>query len=67
MLEVIEPYERFLATEDVKLEQALVEFRSSAQELDAVQQQVTEAFPESRAERVERGGSPGLAGEPVGP
>jgi hypothetical protein len=53
MLEVIEPYERFLSTENVKLEQALVDFRSAAQELDAVEQQVAEAFPERRAEGVE--------------
>ena len=53
MLEVIEPYERFLETEDVKLEQALLEFRSSAQELDVVAQRVAEAFPEPRAEGVE--------------
>jgi hypothetical protein len=53
MLEVIEPYERFLATEGVKLEQALVEFRSSAEELDLLAQQVAETFPEPRAEGVE--------------
>jgi hypothetical protein len=46
MLEVIEPYERFLTTEGVKLEQSLVEFQSAAQELDLVAQQVAEAFPE---------------------
>ncbi len=46
MLEVIEPYERFLTTEGVKLEQSLVEFKSAAQELDLVAQQVAEAFPE---------------------
>jgi hypothetical protein len=46
MLEVIEPYERFLTTEDAKLEQALVEFRSAAQELETLEQQVAETFPE---------------------
>jgi small GTP-binding protein len=50
MLEVIEPYERFLTTESVKLEEALVDFRGAAQELDAVEQQVGAAFPEARAE-----------------
>jgi small GTP-binding protein len=52
LLEVIEPYERFLRTEDVKLEQALVELRSAAEELDVVAQQVAETFPEPPAERV---------------
>jgi len=53
MLEVIEPYERFLTTEDVKLQQALVEFNAAAAELDTVTAQVAEAFPEPRAEGVE--------------
>ena len=53
MLEVIEPYERFLTTEHAKLEEALVEFRSAAQELGTVEQQVAEAFPEARSEAVE--------------
>jgi hypothetical protein len=53
MLEVIEPYERFLTTESAKLEEALVELRSAAQELSAVEQLIAEAFPEAPAEAVE--------------
>jgi small GTP-binding protein len=49
MLEVIEPYERFLTTENVKLEEALAEFRSATGELEMVAQQVAETFPEPRA------------------
>jgi hypothetical protein len=54
LLEVIEPYERFLATEDVKLAQSLGEFGSCAHQLDVIEQQVVETFPEPRAEEVER-------------
>ncbi len=46
MLEVIEPYERFLTTEDVKLEEALVEFRSATEELEIVARQIDETFPD---------------------
>jgi hypothetical protein len=52
---VIEPYERFLATEDVKLAQSLGELGSCADQLDIIEQQVVETFPEPRAEEVERG------------
>jgi small GTP-binding protein len=50
MLEVIEPYERFLATEEAKVERSLAEFKSSWEELGTVTQQVTETFPEPQAE-----------------
>lgn len=63
MLEVIEPYERFLTTEDVKVEQSLVEFRSAAEEVGIVSQQVSETFPEPQEERVDRAALSGPAAE----
>jgi hypothetical protein len=46
MLEVIEPYERFLSTESQKVERALGELRSAEQEVVRLEQKVTEMFPE---------------------
>ena len=50
MLEVLEPYERFLTTENAKLEEALLELRGAAAELDVLQDRVAATFPEPRAE-----------------
>ena len=46
MLEVIEPYERFLRTEREKLERALGELRGAEQEVARLEQRVGEMFPE---------------------
>jgi GTP-binding protein EngB required for normal cell division len=46
LLDVIQPYERFLATEREKLERGLVELRGAQQETIALERRVTETFPE---------------------
>ena len=51
LLEVIQPYERFLATEGAKLERAHTELGAARREVDRLEQRVAEAFPE----RVEQG------------
>ena len=51
LIEVIQPYERFLATEGAKLERAQGELRAARAEVDRIEQRVAETFPE----RVEQG------------
>ena len=46
MLEVIQPYERFLTTEREKLERGLAELRGSQQEATTLERRVTDTFPE---------------------
>jgi GTP-binding protein EngB required for normal cell division len=46
LLDVIQPYERFLATEREKLERGLTELRGAQQETTALERRVTETFPE---------------------
>jgi small GTP-binding protein len=47
LLEVVQPYERFLGTEREKLERGLAELRAARLEADGLEQRVTAAFPES--------------------
>ena len=49
MLDVIQPYERFLATEREKLERGLTELRGSQQETTTLERRVMETFPEPGA------------------
>ena len=44
--EVLAPYERFLGTEGAKLERAVTELRGAEGEVQALEQRVTQAFPE---------------------
>ncbi|MFN2432065.1 MAG: dynamin family protein [Gemmatimonadota bacterium] len=46
LLEVVQPYERFLETEREKLERALTELREAEGEVDALEKRVEAAFPE---------------------
>jgi hypothetical protein len=46
LLEVIQPYERFLETERAKLEQASVELADARKQVDSLEMQVVSAFPE---------------------
>jgi GTP-binding protein EngB required for normal cell division len=46
LLEVVAPYERFLATERSKLESGLEELRQAEREVAALEQRVVETFPE---------------------
>lgn len=46
LLEVIAPYERFLATERTRLESGLSELRSAENEVSAIERKVQETFPE---------------------
>ena len=46
LLDVIQPYERFLATEREKLERGLTELRGVQQETTTLERRVTETFPE---------------------
>ena len=46
LLDVIQPYERFLATEREKLERGLGELRGVQQETTTIERRVTETFPE---------------------
>jgi len=46
LLEVVQPYERFLGTEREKLERGLTELRAARLEADGLEQRVTAAFPE---------------------
>ena len=48
MLEVIEPYERFLTTEGEKVERALAELRAAEQEVATLERRVDAALPEPR-------------------
>ena len=50
LLEVIQPYERFLDTERVKLQQALAQLGGARQEVAALEQQIGAAFPERAPE-----------------
>jgi len=43
---VIQPYERFLATEREKLERGLSELRGAQQDTTTLERRVTETFPE---------------------
>jgi hypothetical protein len=45
---VIQPYERFLATEREKLERGLTELRGAQQETTTLERRVMETFPETR-------------------
>ncbi|MBA2564620.1 MAG: dynamin family protein [Gemmatimonadetes bacterium] len=49
LLEVVQPYERFLETERVKLERALAELRRAQGEIADVERRVDEAFPDEAA------------------
>jgi hypothetical protein len=44
LLEVIQPYERFLDTERVKLERARTELEEASREVDALERQISSAF-----------------------
>ncbi len=46
LLEVIQPYERFLETERTKLERAATELAAAGVEVNRIEQQVVSAFPE---------------------
>ncbi|HUQ83452.1 MAG TPA: dynamin family protein [Gemmatimonadaceae bacterium] len=46
LLDVIQPYERFLATEREKLERGLTELRGAQQETTTLERRVVETFPE---------------------
>jgi small GTP-binding protein len=46
LLDVIQPYERFLATEREKLERGLTELRSVQQETTTLERRVVDTFPE---------------------
>ncbi len=46
LLDVIQPYERFLATEREKLERGLSELRGAQQDTTTLERRVTETFPE---------------------
>ena len=48
LLDVIQPYERFLAAEREKLERGLAELRGAQQETTTLERRVTETFPETR-------------------
>lgn len=50
MLEVVQPYERFLTTEREKLERGLAELQRVRQETAALEQRVTGTFPEAAVE-----------------
>ena len=45
LLEVIQPYERFLETERVKLERALTEVEAARREVDGLEQRIVGTFP----------------------
>jgi len=47
LLDVIQPYERFLASEREKLERGLAELRAAQQETTTLERRVTETFPEA--------------------
>ena len=47
MLDVIQPYERFLALEREKLERGLTELRGSQQETTTLERRVIETFPDA--------------------
>jgi small GTP-binding protein len=51
LLDVIQPYERFLATEREKLERGSAELRGVQQETTTLERRVTETFPEPAATR----------------
>ena len=46
LLDIIQPYERFLATERQKLERGLSELRGAQQDTTTLERRVTETFPE---------------------
>ena len=46
LLEVIQPYERFLETERVKLERALTEVEAARREVDGLEQRIVSTFSE---------------------
>jgi small GTP-binding protein len=46
LLEVIQPYERFLETERVKLEKALTDLEAARREVDGLEQRILSTFPE---------------------
>ena len=49
LIEVIEPYERFLATEGAQVERGLTELRAAEQEVGQLERRVDEALPEAKA------------------
>ena len=49
LLEVIQPYERFLDTERSKLDAALAELRKAGEEVGALERRIGETFPEQQA------------------
>ena len=51
LLEVVQPYERFLETERAKVERALVELAEARRDADALELQIGAAFPEPPAAR----------------
>ena len=54
LLEVIQPYERFLETERVKLERAVGELDGARSEVERVEQRVVSTFPEVAEQRAGR-------------
>lgn len=50
LVEVVQPYERFLDTENTKLDRALGELRGAENEVQALERRVAEAFPEDRSQ-----------------
>jgi hypothetical protein len=50
LLEVVQPYERFLETERAKLETAAAALGAARQEVDRLEQRVTSTFPEHAAQ-----------------
>ena len=47
LLEVVQPYERFLATERAKLDEATAALRGAADEVEVLERRIGEAFPEA--------------------
>ncbi len=48
LMEVVQPYERFLGTEREKLERGVEELGSALEEVGALERKVNEAFPDAR-------------------
>jgi hypothetical protein len=54
MLEVIEPYERFLEAERKKVEQGVTELRAIDGRISALEGRIEEMFPEGEAAQAQR-------------
>ncbi|MGZ8470517.1 MAG: dynamin family protein [Gemmatirosa sp.] len=55
LLEVIQPYERFLDTEGTKLERAVTELGAARREVEALEQRIASTFPERVGETATAG------------